>query len=77
MNNKKLLGKRIKELISALQDYSINNDDKFQNKIYIQFLEKLGFYPNKKISNYMNCISPFWLFGLIISKLVESSYSLL
>ena len=35
-----------------MQNYSINNDDKFQNKIYIQFIEKLGFYPDKKISNY-------------------------
>ena len=43
---------KIKDLISALQDYSINNADKFQNKIYIQFLEKLGFYPDKKISNF-------------------------
>jgi len=50
--NLSLISERIKELISALQDYSINNDDKFQNKIYIQFLEKLGFYPDKKISNY-------------------------
>ena len=43
---------KIRELISSLENYSINNEDKFMNKIYIQFLEKLGFYPNKKISNY-------------------------
>ena len=43
---------KIRDLISSLETYSINNDDKFQNKIYIQFLEKLGFYPDKIISNY-------------------------
>ena len=46
------ISSKIKESISALQDYSINNEDKFQNKIYTQFLEKLGFYPDKKIFNY-------------------------
>ena len=50
--NLSLISPKIRDLISTLQNYSINNDDKFQNKIYIQFLEKLGFYPNKKISNY-------------------------
>ena len=43
---------KIKELISALEDYSINNVDQFQNQVYIEFLKKLGFYPDKKISNY-------------------------
>ena len=50
--NLSLISPKIKDLISTLHNYSINNEDKFQNKIYIQFLEKLGFYPNKKISNY-------------------------
>ena len=50
--NLSLISPKIRDLISTLQNYSINNEDKFQNKIYIQFLEKLGFYPNKKISNY-------------------------
>ena len=43
---------KIKELITALEDYSINNGDQFQNQVYIQFLQKLGFYPDKKISGY-------------------------
>ena len=46
------VSKKIKEIISALEDYSINNQNKYQNKIYIQFFEKIGFYPDKKISNY-------------------------
>ena len=46
------VSKKIKEIISALEDYSINNENKYQNKIYIQFFEKIGFYPDKKISNY-------------------------
>ena len=50
--NLSLISPKIRDLISTLQNYSINNEHKFQNKIYIQFLEKLGFYPNKKISNY-------------------------
>ena len=43
---------KIKELVSALEDYSINNGDQFENQVYIQFLQKLGFYPDKKIANY-------------------------
>ena len=43
---------KIKELISALEDYSINNVDQVENYIYVQFLQKLGFYPDKNISNY-------------------------
>ena len=46
------ISQKIKDIISALEDYSINNEDKYQNKIYIQFFEKLGFYPDKKICNY-------------------------
>ena len=46
------VSQKIKDIISALEDYSINNEDKYQNKIYIQFFEKLGFYPDKKICNY-------------------------
>ena len=33
---------KIKELISALEDYSINNGDQFENQVYIQFLQKLS-----------------------------------
>ena len=43
---------KIKELISALEDYSINNGDQFENQVYIQFLQKLGFYPDKKLDGY-------------------------
>ena len=43
---------KIKETISALKEYSINNVDKDQNKIYEQFLQKLGFYPDKKIGGF-------------------------
>ena len=50
--NLSLISPKIRDLISTLNNYSINNEDKYQNQIYIQFLEKLGFYPNKKISNY-------------------------
>ena len=46
------VSQKIKEIISALEDYSINNEDKYQNQIYIQFFEKIGFYPDKKICNY-------------------------
>ena len=51
-NNLSSISPKIRDLITTLHNYSINNEDKFQNQIYIQFLEKLGFYPNKKISNY-------------------------
>ena len=47
--NLALISQKIKEKISALNEYSINNVDKYQNKIYEQFLQKLGFYPDKKI----------------------------
>ena len=43
---------KIKELISALEDYTINNVDQVENQIYVQFLQKLGFYPDKNLSNY-------------------------
>ena len=43
---------KIKELISALEDYTINNVDQDENQIYVQFLQKLGFYPDKNLSNY-------------------------
>ena len=44
---------KIKELISALEDYTINNVDQVENQVYVQFLQKLGFYPDKNISNYI------------------------
>ena len=47
-----LLSSKIKDLINALKDYTINNVDENQNKIYAQFLQKLGFYPDKKIGEY-------------------------
>ena len=52
--NKNLSGisPKIKELIAALKDVSINNNDQYQNNIYIQFLKKLGFYPDKNLDNY-------------------------
>ena len=43
---------KIKELINALKDVSINNEDLSQNKICEQFLQKLGFNPDKKIEQY-------------------------
>ena len=46
------VSQKIKEIIYALEDYSINNEDKSQNQMYIQFFEKVGFYPDKKICNY-------------------------
>ena len=50
--NLALISPKIKETINALNEYSINNVDKEQNKIYEQFLQKLGFYPDKKIGGY-------------------------
>ena len=50
--NLSYLSPKIKDIISALQNYSINNEDQYQNQAYIQFYQKLGFYPDKKISNY-------------------------
>ena len=50
--NLALVSNKVKELMNALKDYSINNIDKTQNKIYSQFLQKLGFYPDKKIGEY-------------------------
>ena len=50
--NLSLVSTKIKELINALKDYSINNVDQKKNRIYAQFLEKLSFYPDKKIGEY-------------------------
>ena len=51
-NNLSLSSNKIKDLINALKEYSINNVDQKQNRIYSQFLQKLGFYPDKKIEEY-------------------------
>ena len=53
-NNKNLYfySNKIKDLINALKEYSINNVDQKQNRIYARFLQKLGFYPDKKIDDY-------------------------
>ena len=53
-NNKNLCfcSNKIKDLINALKEYSINNVDQKQNRIYARFLQKLGFYPDKKIDDY-------------------------
>jgi hypothetical protein len=53
-NNKNLsvVSNKIKDLINALKEYSINNVDQKQNRIYAKFLQKLGFYPDKKIGEY-------------------------
>ena len=50
--NLSLESNKIKELINALKDYSINNVDQKQNHIYSQFLQKLGFYPDKKMGEF-------------------------
>ena len=50
--NLSLLSNKIKELINALKDYSINNVDEKQNRIYSHFLQKIGFYPDKKIGDF-------------------------
>ena len=50
--NLSLVSNKIKELINALKDYSINNVDQKQNHIYSQFLQKLGFYPDKKMGEF-------------------------
>jgi hypothetical protein len=47
-----LYSTRIKDLINALKDYSINNVDENQNRVYSQFLQKLGFYPEKILGDY-------------------------
>ena len=53
-NNKNLCfySNKIKDLTNALKEYSINNEDQKQNRIYVRFLQKLGFYPDKKIDDY-------------------------
>ena len=50
--NLSLISNKIKELISALKDYSINNVDEKQNRIYSHFLQKIGFYPDKKMGDF-------------------------
>ena len=47
------ISNKIKELINALKDVSINNEDLTQNKICEQFLQKLGFNPDKKLDQYL------------------------
>ena len=50
--NLSLISNKVKELIEALNSRSINNIAKNKNKIYEQFLQKLGFYPDKKLDKY-------------------------
>ena len=81
--NLALISPKIKETINALNEYSINNVDKNQNKIYSQFLQKLGFYPDKKIGGYEieynlydfcdQCLIYHLFLNHIQQKFVESS----
>ena len=50
--NLALISNKIKGLINALKDSSINNMSLVQNKMCEQFLQKLGFNPDKKIGEY-------------------------
>ena len=43
---------KIKDLITALKDYSVDMVDQTENKICEQFLKKLGFNPDKKLGEY-------------------------
>ena len=50
--NLALISNKIKGLINALKDSSINNMSLIQNKVCEQFLQKLGFNPDKKVGEY-------------------------
>ena len=50
--NLALISNKIKGLINALKDSSINNMSLVQNKVCEQFLQKLGFNPDKKVGEY-------------------------
>ena len=50
--NLALISNKIKGLINTLKDSSINNMSLIQNKVCEQFLQKLGFNPDKKIGEY-------------------------
>ena len=47
-----LESKKIKELVSALKDNSINNMEPNKSRIYIQFVQKIGFYPDKILGEH-------------------------
>jgi hypothetical protein len=47
-----LTSKKIKDLVGALKDNSLNNMDSNQSRIYSQFVQKIGFCPDKKIGQY-------------------------
>ena len=47
-----LVSKKIKELVSALKDNSVNNMEPNKSRIYIQFIQKIGFYPDKKLGDH-------------------------
>ena len=47
-----LTSKKMKDLVSALKDNSLNNMDPNQSKLYSQFVQKIGFYPDEKLGKY-------------------------
>ena len=47
-----LISKKIRELVSALNDDSVNNMEPNKSRIYTQFIQKIGFYPDKKLGDH-------------------------
>jgi hypothetical protein len=47
-----LTSKKLKDLVGALKDNSLNNMDEKQSKLYSLFVQKIGFCPDKKLGKY-------------------------
>ena len=83
--NLSFVSNKVKELIDALNSHSINNivKNKNKNKIYEQFLQKLGFYPDEKLDKFKiiynlydfsdQCLIYHLFLNHIQEKYVESS----
>ena len=83
--NLSFVSNKVKELIDALNSNSINNivKNKNKNKIYEQFLQKLGFYPDENLDRYKiiynlydfsdQCLIYHLFLNHIQEKYVESS----
>ena len=81
--NLSFISDKVKDLVDALNSYSINNVVKNKNKMYEQFLQKLGFYPDEKLDRFEikynlydfsdQCVIYHLFLNHIQEKYVESS----
>ena len=81
--NLSFISNKVKDLVDALNSYSINNVVKNKNKMYEQFLQKLGFYPDEKLDRFEikynlydfsdQCVIYHLFLNHIQEKYVESS----